>query len=187
VVISEVSEAVNRRGEKMGCDIHTAVEVKNGDGWHWDRSEKFPDVYREGKFTDEPFDWRSYGMFGFLANVRNYSQVPTIVEDRGLPDDLSPELADQDDDDARWLGNHSFSYLTLRELLDYDYDQVFWDRRITRQEAPNYWNGAALANEGEGQHLTIREFLGDGFFGQIEILKTYGEPDDVRVVFGFDN
>lgn len=171
----------------MGCDIHTAIEVRNGDGWHLEQREVFPDDFHEGRFTTDPFDWRNYGLFGFLADVRNYSRVPPISETRGLPDDLSPELEDQDDD-APWLGDHSFSWLSVAELLAFDYDQDFEDRRITKQTGPNSWDGAALADVGDGKHVTYREFLGEGYFEQLEILKTFGRnPSDVRIVFGFDS
>jgi hypothetical protein len=32
-----------------------------------------------------------------------------------------------------------------------------------------------------------REFLGENFFKHLEILKTFGAPDEVRIVFAFDN
>jgi hypothetical protein len=44
----------------------------------------------------------------------------------------------------------------------------------------------ALADEGEGKRLPLREFLGSKFFECLEILKMIGEPDAVRVVFWFD-
>lgn len=169
----------------MGCDIHTAVEVRSDGEWRWKSSAKFPDQYEDGGFTSEPFDWRSYGMFGFLANVRNYSMVPPLSEAKGLPDNLSSEL--KTDLDAPWLGDHSFSWLSLAELLSFNYDQTFEDRRITVQRAPNFFDGAGLADPGDGKITSFRDFLGKKFFSQLEILKEYGAPEDVRIVFGFDN
>lgn len=164
----------------MGCDIHSFVERRDVD--HWLRVKaSFPDgIYP----SNEPFGWRSYGLFGFLANVRNYSQVPPIAHARGLPKDLSAEMLTVLEDTD---GNHSHSYLTLAELLAHDYDVVFWDRRITREIAPRCFDGAATANEGEGEHLTLRAFLGPQFFAHLDILKTIGAPEDVRIVFWFDN
>lgn len=170
----------------MGCDIHSAVEVRDSDGkWRWDDRAVFPDDLRDGQFTNAPFDWRSYGMFGFLANVRNYSRVPPLADARGLPDDLSPALADEESEP--WLGDHSHSWLGLNELLAFDYDQTFEDRRTTKQTGPNSWDGAALADKGEGRITTFREFLGSGFFAELERLKTFGDPENVRIVFGFDS
>lgn len=146
----------------MGCDIHTQAERKvNG---KWEAISGFV-----------PFDWRSYGMFAFLAGVRNYSAVPPISEPRGLPDD-----AVQSDD----LGDHSFSWLSMDELLAFNYDQPLEDRRYTRQEGPNFFNGGATAEAGEGTMTTYREFLGKAFFADLEKLKAAGAE---RVVFGFDS
>lgn len=160
----------------MGCDIHPYVEVRQNGKWEWEA------------FAEPPFDWRSYGMFGFLANIRNYSEVPTIVEPRGLPDDVSccvKKHYGSDEDCYDW---HSASWVTLKELLDFNYSQMFWDRRITKQMGPRSWNGAARAEEGEGEHLTIREFLGKQFFECLSQLGYLGAPpEDVRVVFWFDN
>jgi hypothetical protein len=149
----------------MGCDIHSYVEIRNGNQWE--------------SSLNEVFDYRNYGLFGFLADVRNYSHSPVIAEPRGLPDDVSPELRAEYDE---WGDCHSTSWLTLAELLAYDYDQTFWDRRVTKGN-----NGAALADEGEGRHLTLREFLASSYFAQLDYLAKLGDPSTVRVVFWFDN
>lgn len=160
----------------MGCDIHSFVEVRPDD--RWVRSDAqfqhYPDYA-----SDAPFFHRSYSYFGFLADVRNYSHSPVIADPRGLPDDstLSP-----DDVDYALDAGHSHSWLMLAELLAYDYDQVFWDRRVTRDG-----NGAALAEEGEGEHLTLRAFLGEWFFETLAALGKLGAPEDVRIVFWFDS
>jgi len=82
---------------------------------------------------------------------------------------------------------HSKSHLTLKELTDFNYEKKFWNRRVTKQTAPNCFNGAALAEEGEGKTVSYRENLGQDFFDVIEALKDLGKPEDVRVVFWFDN
>lgn len=150
----------------MGCDIHTRAEKRVDGKW-----EVIPGI--------TPFDWRWYGMYGFLANVRNYSGIPPLSEPRGLPDDAPPE-----DEDNGWLGDHSFSWLSVDELTSFDYDAAVEDRRYTRQEGPNFWNGAATADPGQGKMTTYREFLGESFFADLEKLKAIGAE---RVVFGFDS
>ncbi len=173
----------------MGCDIHSFAEVRKNGKWEkvgevfplddWDRN------YFKKDFGDSPINWRDYSLYGWLADVRNYSCVPAISQPRGIPDDVSPEVAQENND---WADDgHSHSWLSLAELLAVNYETVFWDRRVTRQEAPNFWNGAALANEGEGKHITLREHLSEGYFRVLETLKTLGNPDDVRIVFWFDN
>ena len=159
----------------MGCDIHAYAEIRGSDGtWQYAGDNAFP-----GNEYDKncPFDGaRDYRMFGFLADVRNYSHSPVIAEPRGVPDDASVKVRAEHD---WWESDaHSASWLTLAELLAYDYDQTFWDRRI---------NGRALAEEGEGVHLPLREFLGEGFFGYLDGLRRLGDPENVRIVFWFDN
>lgn len=168
----------------MGCDIHCFAEVRNNGKWE-KVGKVFADAYTDVVLTDEPFNGRSYGLFGWLADVRNYSQSPVIAEPRGLPRDLSPEVNEQFE---YWEPDaHTYSWLLLSELLAADYEQVIWDRRITRREAQGFYNGAALANEGEGEHMTLRAFLGEGYFEVLEALKALGAPDNVRIVFWFDN
>lgn len=162
----------------MGCDIHSHAEVKTHGRWVPVTAKLFPG-WDTG--TAQPFGNRSYGMFGFLANVRNYSRVPCITgEPRGLPDDYTVG-------DAYRIDYHSHSWLLLKELLEYNYDQVFEDLRVTREVSPGWFDGAVTADPGEGCATTIREFLGKYFFNHLAILQTLGSPGDVRIVFWFDN
>jgi hypothetical protein len=155
----------------MGCDIHAYVEVKRDGIW----------VLTE----EDVISNRAYGLFGFLADVRNYSHCQPISPVKGLPKDVSKQVQGLSD---YWdCDGHSHSWLSLKELLDFDYSQMLWDRRVTKKVGANCWNGAALADEGEGQHLTYKEFLGKWFFDILENLEAYGEPEDVRLVFWFDN
>lgn len=163
----------------MGCDMTSFVEVKTEGVWTLAPSV-FPSIDKENELGPI-FNYRSYGMYGFLANVRNYSRVPVIQQPTyRLPDDCCDFIKLYDRDEV-----HTISFLTLRTLCEFKYDQVFWDRRVTKQTASGNWDCAALANEGEGQHVTIREFLGEMFFIHLEILKTLGDLDNVRVIFWF--
>ncbi len=154
----------------MGCDIHSHAERKNSSG-AW---EKIADL--------EPFDWRAYGMFGFLAGVRNYSDVPQIAEQRGFPEDASSDVAAEYES---WdMDAHSASWLTVAELLAFDYDAPCENRRVTRQLGPNLYSGGCTCAPGEGQQTTFREFLGDDFFEELRKLQEAGAE---RVVFWFDN
>lgn len=56
----------------MGCDIESFAEVKNQKG-EWIKIKKKVFKSDFGGKTSQPFAWRSYGIFGFLADVRNYS------------------------------------------------------------------------------------------------------------------
>lgn len=152
----------------MGCDIHCFAEKKINDKY---------------EFIKEVFDNRSYGIFGFMANVRNSSQVPPLVtESRGLPSDISAKIEEEVsywDTDA-----HSFSFLTLKELNEFDYSRSFEDRRFTKQTGPNSWDGAATCEEGEGKKITFKEFLGEWFFKELKEVTDLGAE---RIVFWFDN
>jgi hypothetical protein len=170
----------------MGCDIYSRVQVKKDGEWKTVIFPIFPsvryDLFKPAssweEATAEPFNWRSYGMFGFLANVRNYSHVPPLSEPRGFPEDM-----DGADPDDLPYGDHSFSWLSLPELLAFNYDQTFEDRRCTCDGS-----GAADAGEGNGEITTYRKFLGHDYFRDLAIMQLLGEdPANVRVVFGFDS
>lgn len=147
----------------MGCDIHCYAERRAGDKYELITDPAFDAGYGD-EMTSEPFCWRSYGMFGFLADVRNYSEVMPIAEQRGWPIDASDGATAEYKD---WSGDaHSPSWLTVEELRAFDYDRPFMDRRSGRQMT------------------TYRDFLGKAFFRDIEILNEIGAD---RVLFFFDN
>lgn len=137
----------------MGCDIH---------------------IYEQSGSSisdDSILCHRNYGMFGFLANVRNYSKVPCISPARGLPEDVDELIRAEYEDN---FDVHTASWLTIEELLSFDYNQTFEDRRI---------NGDVLPI-GEGKMLTIREFLGEKFIDKLKKMKEDGVE---RIIFWFDN
>src|SRR6202000_2306471 len=105
----------------MGTDIHTIAQKKINGVW--------VNLYFR------PFDWRGYNVYGFPVNVRNYSGVPFLQENRGFPKDFIY------DEDEIWLGDHSYGWLSLKELSDFNYDGTVEDRRVTKQIAPNAWSG----------------------------------------------
>lgn len=160
----------------MGCDIHSFAEVKDSFGTWYRVTES---IFTGNGLSPEPFGWRSYGMFGFLADVRNVSFIPCITGvQRGWPDDTL-EIQEWD--------THSDTFVTLNELINFDYEATVEDRRGCKQISPGLTDCAADMGEGNGTVITFREFLGQGFFDDIEILKTLGLPDDVRVLMSFDS
>lgn len=154
----------------MGCDIHSYAERKNAGG-QWEVVPKL-----------QPFNDRSYGTFGFLADVRNYSGLTPIAEQRGMPEDTSAEAAEAYE---CWSSDaHSASWLTVAELAAFDYDAQCEDRRVTRQLAPNLYSGGRTCEPGEGKTQTYREFLGEWFFKDLQELQAAGAE---RIVFWFDS
>lgn len=154
----------------MGCDIHSHAERRGADGT-WKLVQGV-----------HPFSDRSYEIFGFLAGVRNYSAVTPIVQPRGFPKDACTQVVREF---KSWEGDaHTPSWITLQELLGYDYEQTMEDRRCTRQLGPNHFTGAATCAPGEGEKQTVRQFLGPAFFQDLAKLQSAGAD---RIVFWFDN
>lgn len=111
----------------MGCDIHINCEIKTPDGY-WENCDFFTidPTYKSLKGDpDCPPKWqikevnvgRNYTLFGVLAGVRDRSR-PVISEPRGVPDDMSKQTKKRYLRESEW-GCHSYSWLTLKELLDY--------------------------------------------------------------------
>lgn len=113
----------------MGCDIHCALEVKIKGTW---KAQLFPNKYF-GKYGDEReltviFDvgGRNYDLFAILGNVRNgsgFAGVKTgdgfsfITDCRGVPADIDPATKEALSEE------HSASWLTVKELLNFDWTQ----------------------------------------------------------------
>lgn len=134
----------------MGCDIHMMAQRREARRWvtaECPRDMADPYVTEEvGGCCDAdgfwsallPHAWwegRNYILFSVLAGVRNgygFAGVKTtnpltpIAEPRGLPADVTVDECGETPDKL-WLGDHSHSWLTLREIVAYD-----WDQTITR-------------------------------------------------------
>lgn len=110
-------------------------------------------------FRDEHCIGRNYELFAVLADVRNFGwggdvdyadgdKRTPIAAPRGLPDDVSTEV--RKDSDSWDCDGHSHSWFTLRELLEYDWNQTSTSRGIVneaefrvfeREGKPNGWCG----------------------------------------------
>jgi hypothetical protein len=153
----------------MGCDIHAFAERKVNGSW--------VSMSINNNWGAQPFEVRSYSLFGLLAGVRNYSAVTPIAAPRGMPDTVSELVQEKF---LHWsLDGHTHSWLMLSELTDFDYDQTMEDRRVTRGG-----DACCTADPGDGEKRTYREFLGEWYFKELERLKTLGAE---RIVFWFDN
>jgi hypothetical protein len=190
----------------MGTDIHLAAEYYKDGCWHLSNAE-LPDD-------------RNYRAFAILANVRNgYTfagfdtgdPVIPISDPRGLPDDMSKELRallDSEEEELDWhfneeqeqiwLGDHSFSWVTLQELMDYDLDQPVTLHGMVSPEAAQRWQKhaeppivvAGYSSQPDWVHLQWHRPLRESaplIQSLITALVPLGDPPDVRLVFGFDN
>lgn len=157
----------------MGCDIHICAERKDQNG-KWTRVSlpEYEIVLEE----------RVYAWFAFLADVRNYGAVTPISEPRGIPEDASESTKEAH---AQWdVDAHSASWLTLNELIDFDYEQGTEDRRVTRTLPSGLLHGGCTCEPGQGKSMALGEYLGEAFFKGLQQLQTAGAE---RIVFWFDN
>jgi hypothetical protein len=170
----------------MGTDIHLYVERRNAAGvWERATPEPWPCPWCEGEAqrhsdcynckgagkTRSPYDLRNYDLFAMLANVRNgrgFAGVVTgsgfvpLAKPRGRPDDTAIvdtcDAVEYEDPQYVWLGDHSFSYATLAEVLSYDYGQITHQCGVVgakeyrawveagRRGAPKSWSAAVFGN-----------------------------------------
>lgn len=123
----------------MGTDIHAVVERRINGVWEpVEVPEKLRVTYYEPETTTARYraiDDCHYDLFAVLADVRNgygFAGVATgqavtpIAAPRGLPDDLSvlaQGWVDNDDEDGMDFGDHSFSWVSLAELLVYPWHE----------------------------------------------------------------
>jgi hypothetical protein len=104
----------------MGTDIHGLVQQR-----------------RNGVWVDCPisaYDNRDYLVFAILANVRNgygfagcyrHEPIKPIQNGRGLPSDLELDATGSHiRSDDMWMGDHSYGWVSLREMLEYDWKQT---------------------------------------------------------------
>lgn len=156
----------------MGTDIHVYIEqkiIKNDnplmtewisvDEWINDPRLEIMEV-RQRYWED-----RNYLLFAILANVRNQYNIQPISLPKGLPDDVSPEVKKQSDEENGDV--HTRSWLTLKELLEYDWQQTMED---------------------DNEEIYPYEELVIPFVSEfISRLSKIDEPENVRMVFWFDN
>lgn len=150
----------------MGCDIHTYKEKRidgqwvSGETWEVSEDQYSGDSIRYDRTGDTPYRGRNYAQFGLMAGVRWDS--PHTPEVRGIPQDASPEVKreiEQWDSDG-----HTHSYLTVRELKELAAKVL-------------------VASSDENHAYAVH--------GLHSLISSVDEadisPDDIRVVFFFDN
>jgi hypothetical protein len=179
----------------MGTDIHLYVETRDRRGVWSAVKLPAPDGHEEWHDGYRGWDKRYYDVFSILAGVRNghgFAGIPTgagfipISEPRGLPPDLSvtfrSDPAVLEDERTPDIGEHSFSWLLLSELLAYD-----WTQTTTVLEGDYTFNRADTRTQ---RTMTYREcaksFL-EWVDGALVPLGRIHGNDCVRIVFGFDS
>lgn len=92
----------------MGVDIHVFVESYDKQSGKWENECMY-----DGKtYKRIPvYDGRDYGLFGILAGVR--SNYGSLVESRGVPDDLSDEVSKEWGNGDCFFGATWYDYCEL--------------------------------------------------------------------------
>lgn len=130
----------------MGTDIHLQVQGRRPDGtWEFVKRKPFPRYDEPGYDRDTDPTGRHYDLFALLADVRNgsgfagvyrHEPVDALFADRGLPEEYADpaQAYDENINEAfrkvftggdPWLGDHSFTWATLTELLAVPWDTEF--------------------------------------------------------------
>jgi hypothetical protein len=186
----------------MGTDIHMFAEIHNGNGWTLAMLPYWSSWWAEGRKYHKGYKGysdRNYSLFGMLADVRNGSGfagvdlgdgfMPVLgCEEpcRGLPDDMSSELQRRttlewedeegnENEDHLWLGDHSFSWLTAQEIIDY-----FEVERVTKRRgvvgAVQYLHfissGKPSSWSGDVSGKLVRHISNEGMLKQTYSIRT---------------
>ena len=170
------------------------VERRTEDGWEgvapaeWGATEWSVNAW-EGPSFPIAHSHRNYGLFGILADVRNYSGFTPIKPWEKWPDDhtrkrrpscFSDELGDG------WERGISTWYYA-QELLDFDWDTPALNRRNDGHDPPNWGTGPYTAPEGQGEPTTYREEVGESFLAEVAAIRAlHPDPLGVRILMGFD-
>lgn len=190
----------------MGCDIHVKTEVrKYGEGgisWWVENGPDWQALYKaEGHpnpdFHTHMWDFRDYDAFACLAETGRRPNIKPLISKRGWPDDwvrragqnlyTLSDPPDESDERNEWVNDtdfHTPSWYTLSELLLFNYDTPCSDQPITVFIGDTY--------ETRHKICTYREVLDSAVLSDVERLRTWAtqreiDPEDVRIVFCFDN
>ena len=153
----------------MGTDIHGIMQAK-----------------KDGKWVDIPHNYdedRHYALFAWLGNVRNgfgfagiktHEPLKPLSDRRGLPADFEhvdyghqttadclPEYEREGFEGTKWMGDHSYSWVSSEEILG--------------SEHPLVKQTGVLDTENNMDYFIE------------EIQRLVNEHGPVRYVFGFDS
>lgn len=209
----------------MGTDIRCYAErrvngkwelceplVPNPDYYPADPSDPpYADDASEPEFKpQEIYDERNYSVFAIIADIRNGSHsdedYESIAPQRGLPEDISNELAEWANYWAQYA--YGFTWCSFAELLNFPWKQksikkkamvdpraaylfnngsdsfphLLWPRDV-RKEYAGYMKGGVTVT----WRATYEESAGSYFLvNTFEKLASFGKPEDVRLVMWFD-
>lgn len=165
----------------MGCDIHPVVQRRIKNKWEF---VEIPGASDKGerRWNNPILDGlsgRNYDLFAVLGNVRNGTgfagvvtgeRIAPLTSNRGLPEDFSQEVKAKYSSHASYhdnpedvinLGDHSFSWCTLEELLSYNWNESRIKVGVVDQGTFEEWDGVSQP----------RAWCGDTFGPNIVIIS----------------
>lgn len=153
----------------MGCDIHGWLQKRHRGDKHWEPMCAVP-------------DHRNYMLFAALANVRNYNEIRPFSEPRGLPKDAFIPYGSKDEA-INDFGEHSFSYFSLKELIEWD----GWDQEITYRTMTG-WQGEITTKTAQLREMCAHFMLWLDYLK--EECRWFNDDNpfvEYRLVIGFDS
>lgn len=234
---------VRRDGEWTYQGPFPSCYDKATDSWDWDKDYECRNYTWFAVLADVR------NGFGF-AGVYRHEPLEPIAPGRGIPKDCSPvvkriqdaggmirldeeqvkeiglmpgEFRDYEGEYTFWLGDHSLTWVTLKEILDYPWETSLpsggvlsleeysnWDKEsrpesycggisgpkiivLSQDAADALLNGDVEPKEGKDYYVQCQwtnpledsiQWIRDLW---VEYLSPLGEPEDVRVIMGFDS
>lgn len=114
-----------------------------------------------------------------------YRHVP-IVEPRGVPDDLSDDLAAYTAVELAHPYQNGTGWYLLEELLTHDWDRIERYRRYTSIQpffTPNKWRWPTPWPWRQWETVTHADIAASLFLDALKKLQTIDDPARVRIVF----
>lgn len=156
----------------MGYVMINFVEVRNQQGKWVKIGPIFPhESFKSDKpieYSDEPFDATNYDLYALLGAKVRITDITPITTLKGLPDDSEYLNSKEDDFMLTWNGEtrkeailsndngRDFSHIYLLDLLQLE--------------------------ERKSEYI---DTLGPAFFKSLDLIKTLGQPTEIRLIYWF--
>lgn len=159
--------------------------------------------------TDHPYSDRNYGLFGILSGSRRGGVIISMGKPRGIPEDASRGYKALATSSTDW---HSHSWWTVAELIAWplwqspaaymtDSDDPIWHKRYVLEAERARGKDEMTEEERKAgsarffdiiDHIphrvfTARDIAGTFYSKTIPSLLDLGHPEDVRILWFYDN
>lgn len=177
----------------MSSDMRVTLEIRKNGKWELNKENLFdfigvkdcdaPFVARNyltmAMFSGNDWNWRDAKIKGMspircvdTKYISDYGNGKPYSLKEGDSDLYEQELSEETLHEIRFDREWNIYILTLKQLLDFDYSEVPWK------------------DDSEATHKTLKEwYFNDDepteYQKDLEILKTLGVPEDVRIIFSF--